>query len=73
MLSFIFNVSMCFGVCLVKVGASNDLGREFTQSDSLLTNTFSLQIHHYNIMNSDVVLFASTVIDPIIVAAILES
>ena len=66
-LSFIFNISMCFGVCLVKVGASNDLGREFTQSDSLLTNTFSLQIHHYNIMNSDVVLFASTVIVVVVI------
>ena len=51
MLSFILNILMCFGVCLVKVGASNDLGREFTQSDSLLTNTFSLQIHHYNIID----------------------
>ena len=67
MLSFIFNISMCFGVCLVKVDASNDLGREFTQSDSLLTNTFSLQIHHYNIMNSDVVLFASTVIVAVVI------
>ena len=70
MLSFIFNISMCFGVCLVKVGASNDLGMEFTQSDSLLTNTFSLQIHHCNIMNSDVVLFASTVIVVVVIGYI---
>ena len=67
MLSFIFNISICFGVCLVKVGVSNDLGGEFTQSDSLLTNTFSLQIHHYNISNSDVVLFASTVIVVVVI------
>ena len=44
------------------MGASNDLGRELTQSNSLLTLTFSLQIHYDNIMNSTVVLFASTVI-----------
>ena len=41
---------MCFGVCLVKAVPSNDLGREFIQTDSLLTNTFSLQIHQYDIL-----------------------